>query len=183
MPVAYISRLKNCEFSEVRDALEFCIDSLARGTETSFGVTLSDAEIPVLNFYVQAEDFNGDKTISIEAERDIATEAIVWQAKDAKAKFIGWKLPSEGDSNPNYRQSWKLNGTDYRNIADELIDAMKYLGSMKSDSWIQVSPETLSQELQTSGLFWSKTGSPSVLCQRGSNIKQTTQGQAAIQAS
>lgn len=181
--VARISRLKNAEFTQIRELVEYCLDQIVNSSTTSFTLSLSDSKIPVLSFYVQAENVDGAHLVSIEAQRDANTESIVLQAKDAKAKFLGWGLPTEGDSNPNYRQQFSLSEENIREVAERFIDALKYIGDMKSDSWIQVSPVEISKDVQESSLLWTHLSNPSVFCQTGKNIKGTVQGQALMRAS
>lgn len=176
MELARLPLITNGAYICIREALEACVTALCNGTESSFTMSFIDADIAVLTFYVQAEKMSGINTISIEAQRVTDTEDLILRAQDLRAKVYGWTVPNDGDVNPNYSQKWKISSVGARRIAEELVEAVKYLGRVKPDTWIQVSPEKLSNQLKNSGLFWTKSENPTVMCQVGSNIKKTIEG-------
>lgn len=176
MELARLPLITNGAYICIREALEACVTALCDGTESSFTMSFIDADIAVLTFYVQAEKMSGINTISIEAQRVTDTEDLVLRAQDLRAKVYGWTVPKEGDENPNYSQRWIISSVGARRIAEELVEAVKYLGRVKPDTWISVSPESLSKELSESGIFWESNSNPSIFCQLGQNVKSTSQG-------
>lgn len=178
MKTVRLSPFINSEFVCLEAAIFGLLQRLMEGNEDTFTVSLADAEIPVLTFYVQAENFAKTGQIVIEAERNIATEQIILQRQDLKARVYGWTVPAEGDKNPNYRQTWDLKKTTSRRVAQELIEAIKFLGRVKEDAWFTISPESLSNEVLDSGLMWAQKGNPTVMCQAGQNVKTTIEGRA-----
>lgn len=181
MTVARLPNVVNGPYICIREALEACLTALNGGDESSFTVTFMDAQIPVLSFYVQAQLLGDSHTISIEAQRVTDTEDLILRAQDLRAKVYGWTIPKDTDKNPNYSQKWNMKTSSARRIAEELVEAVKYLGRVKTDTWIRISPESLSNEIQTSGLFWAKSGNPDVMCQIGHNIKSTIEGSKRIE--
>ena len=176
MSIARLPNIINGQYICIREALEACVTALSNGDEPSFTVTFMDAHVPVLTFYVQAELLNGAKTISIEAQRVTDTEDLVLRAQDLRAKVYGWTIPKNLDNNPNYSQKWNMKTHSARRIAEELVEAVKYLGRVKPDAWISLQPEALSMALGESGLFWTMAGNSNVMCQVGQNIQNTTEG-------
>lgn len=181
MSIARLPLIVNGDYICIREAIEACLTALQSGDESSFTLTFLDAEIPVLSFYVQAEMLSGVSTISIEAQRVTDTEDLVLRAQDLRAKVYGWTVPDSADENPNYSQKWNMKTSSARRIAEELVEAVKYLGRVKPDAWIRISPESLSNEIQASGLFWAKNGNLEVMCQIGQNIKSTIEGSKRIE--
>jgi len=180
MPIARIPQFQNSSFTCLREALEGCLTALDDGDESSFTVTFLDAEIPVLTFYVQAEALRGASTISIEAQRVTDTEDLVLRAQDLRAKVYGWTVPNGSDDNPNYSQKWTMKPDGARRVADELVEAVKYLGRVNPDAWISIEPTTLREAIQNSDLFWTMNGNPDLICQRGYNLRATVEGQTTI---
>lgn len=180
MPVARLPLNINGEFIAVREALELAVISLSEGFDTSFSFAFFRVDAPRQTFYVQAEFWADSSEISIEAQRIADTEPLTLRARDLKAQVLGWKVPNEGEENPNYHQTWNLKTASARRIADEMVEAIKFLGRMSPNSWIATTPVELQEALRDSNLFWTKTGNSEFLCQRGFNIRSTAQGAAEI---
>ncbi|AWR21315.1 hypothetical protein [Aurantimicrobium photophilum] len=176
MSIARLPNNVNGQYICIREALEACLAALNDGDESSFTVTFLDAQIPVLTFYVQAQMLGDSHTISIEAQRVTDTEDLILRAQDLRAKVYGWTIPKDTDFSPNYSQKWNMKTSSARRIAEELVEAVKYLGRVKPDTWISLQPEALSRTLGESGLFWTMAGNSNVMCQIGQNIQQTTEG-------
>jgi len=177
MPVARLPANVNGPFICIREALEACLTALLDESESSFSIIFFNPQIPALNFYLQAEDFNGDGHISIEAQRDTATEDIVLQARDARAKVLGWTLPSLSSTSPNYTQSWKLDNVSIRAIANELVEAARHLGKVSPSAWFSF---TGAEKITRAGYLWRSENNPELFCQMGHNIKATIEGKAQI---
>lgn len=176
MAIARLPNVVNGPYICIREALEACLTALNDGDESSFTVTFMDSQIPVLTFYVQAQMLDDSHNISIEAQRVTDTEDLILRAQDLRAKVYGWTIPEDTDKNPNYSQKWNMKTSSARRIAEELVEAVKYLGRVKPDAWISVQPEALSSALGESGLFWTMAGNPNVMCQVGQNVHETTEG-------
>lgn len=180
MSVARLPANVNGSFICIREALEACLTALLDESESSFSITFFNPQIPVLSFYLQAEDFNGDGHISIEAQRVTATEDIVLQARDARAKVLGWTVPSSSSTSPNYTQSWKLDKVSIRVIADELVEAARYLGKVSPSAWISFGEFTGAETITRAGYLWRSENNPELFCQMGHNISTTIEGKAQI---
>lgn len=171
-----ISPFSNSEFASLEAAMVGLTNLLMDGVENFFTISLQDPAVPVLTYYVQAQYSASTNKISIEAQRNAASEKIVLQTLDLKARVYGWELPKHGEKNPNYRKEWDLSKVSVHRVAQELIEAIKFIGSAKPDSWFTVSPESLSRRVQDSSLVWNMSGDSDYMCQVGHNIMQTTEG-------
>ena len=180
MPVARLPLTINGEFLSIREALEAAVSMLNEGIESSFTFVFFNVDTPKLTFYVQAETGAEVSEISIEAQRVADSEELVRRAQDLKARVLGWKVPQVSDENPNYHQTWNFKTASARRIADEMVEALKFLGNVSPDSWISATPAELHEALRDSNLFWTKNGDSEFLCQRGFNIRNTVEGVAAI---
>ena len=171
-----ISPFSNSEFASLEAAIVGLTRLLMDGVENSFTISLHDPAVPVLTYYVQAQYFASSNKISIEAQRNAASERIVLESQDLKARVYGWELPKRGEKNPNYRQEWDLSKVSVHRVAQELVEAIKFIGSAKPDSWFTISPKSLSRRVQESGLVWNMSGDNDYMCQAGHNIMKTTEG-------
>lgn len=180
MSIARLPLIVNGHYICIREAIEACLTALQSGDESSFTLTFLDAEIPVLSFYVQAETLGEKTSISIEAQRVTDTEELILRAQDLRAKVYGWTVPKDADKNPNYSQRWDMKDNSARRIAEELVEAVKYLGRVKPDAWISIQSITLRDALKDSGLFWTMKGNADLYCQRGYNVQSTVEGRAAL---
>ena len=133
-------------------------------------------DTPKLTFYVQAEIGAELSEVSIEAQRIADSEGLVIRAQDLKARVLGWKVPKMSDENPNYRQTWNRKTASARRIADEMVEAIRFLGRVSPNSWISATPVELHSALQDSNLFWTMNGNSEFFCQRGFNIRETREG-------
>lgn len=183
MSVARLPANVNGAFICIREALEACLTALLDESESSISISFFNPQIPALSFYVQVEDFNGDGQISIEAQRDTATEAIVLQARDARAKVLGWTVPSMSSTSPNYTQSWKLDRISVRTIANELVEAARHLGKVSPSTWISFGGFSGAEEITRAGYLWTSEGNPELFCQMGHNISTTVEGRANLRKS
>lgn len=156
---------------------------LNEGRETSFTFVFFNVDSPGLTFYVQAQTGAEMSEISIEAQRVADTEDLVLRAQDLKARVLGWKVPKVSEENPNYHQTWNVKTASARRIADEMVEAIRFLGRVSPDSWISATPAELHEELRDSNLFWAKNGDSEFLCQPGFNIRETRQGASQLRTS
>lgn len=176
MPVARLPLTVNGEYISIREAFEVAVGMLTEGIESSFTFVFFNVDSPDLTFYVQAQTGAEIAEISLEAQRVAATEDLALRAQDLKARVLGWKVPKVSDENPNYHQIWNLKTASARRIADEMVEALKFLGNVSPDSWISATPVELHHTLQDSHLFWSINRDSEFLCQRGFNIRETREG-------
>lgn len=180
MPVARLPLTINGEFLPIREALESAVTMLNEGSESSFTFVFFSVDAPRRTFYVQAKTGAEVSEISIEAQRVAGTEDLLLRAQDLKARVLGWKVPKASDENPNYHQTWKFKTASARRIADEMVEAIKFLGHVSPDSWMSATSAELHEVLRDSNLFWTKNGDSEFLCQRGFNIRATVEGVAAL---
>jgi hypothetical protein len=180
MPVARLPLTINSEFLSIREALEVAVTMLNEGIESSFTFAFFSVDAPRQTFYVQAKTGAENSEISIEAQRIADSEDLIVRAQDLKARVLGWKVPKASDENPNYHQTWNFKTASARRIADEMVEALKFLGNVSPDSWISATPAELHEALRDSNLFWTKNGDSEFLCQRGFNIRTTIEGVTAV---
>jgi hypothetical protein len=176
MPVARLPLTINSEFLSIREALEAAVTMLNEGIESSFTFAFFSVDAPRQTFYVQAKTGAENSEISIEAQRVADTEDLLLRAQDLKARVLGWKVPKVSDENPNYHQTWNFKTASARRIAEEMVEALKFLGHVSPDSWMSATPAELHETLRNSNLFWTKNGDSEFLCQRGFNIRTTIEG-------
>jgi hypothetical protein len=155
---------------------------LTEGFESSFTLVFFNVDTPKLTFYVQAETGAEISEISIEAQRVTQTDDLVLRAQDLKARVFGWKIPQVPDENPNYHQTWNLKTASARRIAEEMVEAIRFLGRVLPDSWISATPVELHRTLDDSNLFWTMKSNSEFFCQRGFNIRETREGVDLLKA-
>ena len=178
MEIARLPINSNSQFLAVREALEACLTGIVEGPEVAFDMAFFLAELPVMQYYVQARRLNAKGDISIEAQRVADSEPVLLTTQDTTAKLLGWDVPLVDSDCPNYSQAVNLEESGARRVANELVDALCHLGRVQPDAWFTIGPMSLRDKMGVSGLFWTMEGDNQYLCQKGHNVMGTVEGRA-----